>query len=146
LFGGEDVEVVASAQHMSSSSNTNSFAQYHHPATIDLYVRLASVTIKSHASFDVYPKSMVGDCEPLIQIHATTTEAIALQEIRTTDDASAQLRQTESIAAANDVAHTTQEQKSDRILQERITEKTGYRYLSIRPALYEKVSVWHTPS
>jgi hypothetical protein len=119
LFGGEDVEVVSSQAPSSA-------------ATLELMVRLASVTIRSHASFDVYPKSMVGDCEPLIQIHATTNETIALQELRKDD------------ATLN--ANESSPGDAERILQERWTEKSGYRYLSIRPALYEKVSVWHTPS
>jgi hypothetical protein len=32
------------------------------------------------------------------------------------------------------------------VLQERKTDKTGWRTLSIRPALYERVEVWNTPS
>jgi hypothetical protein len=120
LFGGEDVEVVPS-QYQPGAVR---------PATIDLLVRLASVTIKSHSCFNIYPKSMVGETEPLIQIHATTTETIALQEVRATDNADS----SDGMAVA------------ELILQERPTEKGGYRYLSIRPALYEKVSVWGTPS
>jgi hypothetical protein len=120
LFGGEDVEVLPS-QYQPGAVR---------PATIDLLVRLASVTIKSHSCFNIYPKSMVGETEPLIQIHATTTETIALQEVRATDNADS----SDGMAVA------------ELILQERPTEKGGYRYLSIRPALYEKVSVWGTPS
>jgi hypothetical protein len=120
---------------------------HHRPSTMDLIVRLASVTIKSHASFDVYPKSMVGDCEPLIQIHATTTETIALQEIRSSDPVAAVV----ASSVPTDALGRNKEQQlhevvAERILQERCTDKSGYRILSIRPALYEKVSVWHTPS
>ena len=144
LFGGEDVEVVPSSQHMTGLNNTNLLAHYHHPTTIDLYVRLSSVTIKSHASFDVYPKSMVGDCEPLIQIHATTTETIALQEVRSSDDL---VMSDQNETELTSMDSPSIEPKSDRILLERITETTGYRFLSIRPALYEKVSIWqNTPS
>ena len=32
------------------------------------------------------------------------------------------------------------------ILQERRTENSGKRILSVKPALYEKVEVWNTPS
>lgn len=124
LFGGDDVEVVPS-KHQPGSVR---------PATIDLLVRLASVTIKCHASFDVYPKSMVGDCEPLIQIHTTTTEIIALQEVRAADR-----QQPESVGdAAEGMCET--------VLQEHPTEQGRPRILSVRPAVYEKVSVWHTPS
>ena len=152
LFGGEDVEVVASSQHhLAGMNNTNSLVHYHHPTTIDLYVRLSSVTIKSHASFDVYPKSMVGDCEPLIQIHATTTETIALQEIRSSDEfamSGGQIGKESLSTSDKDIPTPSSEHnhniKSDRILLERKTETAGYRFLSIRPALYEKVSEWQT--
>jgi hypothetical protein len=115
--GGEDVEVVP-AKHDPGAIR---------PATVDLAVRLASVTIKSHANFDVYPKSMVGDCEPLIQLHTTTSETIALQEVR--GPLSAEQRNLD---------------RSYMFLQERKTDKRGFRQLSIRPAIYEKVSVWNT--
>jgi hypothetical protein len=111
LFGGEDVEVVPSQQY--------TYMSMIRPPTIDLIVRLASVTIKCHASFDVYPKSLVGDCEPLIQIHTTTTESIGLQEVRGDDGM---------------------------VLQERPIDSKGQRILSVRPALYEKISDWRTPS
>ena len=112
LFGGEDVEVVPSQQ----------MQQPPRPPTVDLIVRLASVTIKSYSSFDIFPKSLVGDCEPLIQIHTTVTETIALQEVRTGD-------------------------QGELMLQERASEKQQRkRTLSVRPALYEKSPVWHAPS
>jgi hypothetical protein len=124
LFGGDDVEVVPSKQYPFTVR----------PATIDLLVRLASVTIKCHASFDVYPKSLVGDCEPLIQIHTTTTETILLQEVRAT----------EATGMVSPNANTTMDPVM--ILQERRTEHSGKRILSVKPALYEKVEVWNTPS
>jgi hypothetical protein len=132
LFGGEDVEVVPSQLP-------------HGVRTIDLIVRLASVTIRCYASFDVYPKSMIGDCEPLIQIHTTTTETIGLQEVR----ANASSTCHPSAAAAASPTSLPEEQDTGSvimILQERPTESSGCRMLSIRPALYEKVEVWNTPS
>jgi hypothetical protein len=132
LFGGEDVEVVPSQLP-------------HGVRTIDLIVRLASVTIRCYASFDVYPKSMIGDCEPLIQIHTTTTESIGLQEVRANASPSS------STCASSATSLTLLQEEQDTgsvvmILQERPTENSGCRILSIRPALYEKVEVWNTPS
>ena len=93
---------------------------------------------------------MVGDCEPLIQIHATTTETIALQEIRSSDELTASVggdNDTPLLSSPSTEDNGNNNNKTDRILLERITETTGYRYLSIRPALYEKVSVFqNTPS
>lgn len=110
LFGGEDVEVVPAQQELQPR-----------PPTVDLIVRLSSVTIKSYSSFDVFPTSLVGDCEPLIQIHTTVTETICLQEVRGEEGAL--------------------------LLQERVTaDQKRTRTLSVRPALYEKSPVWHTPS
>lgn len=123
LFGGDDVEVVASEYQPGAVR----------PATIDLLVRLASVTIKSHATFNIYPKSMVGESEPLIQIHATTTETIALQEVRSVD-----VKKRPDDDLNEGIIET--------VLQELPTERSGYRFLSVRPAVYEKVSSWHTPS
>ena len=133
LFGGDDVVVVPSKQYPYTVR----------PATIDLLVRLASVTIKCHASFDVYPKSLVGDCEPLIQIHTTTTETIALQEVRAPD----QQQQQQSPDSPQTTSTTiTGAAGPVMVLQERQTETSGKRILSIKPALYEKVEVWNTPS
>ena len=126
LFGGDDVEVVSSKHYPFTVR----------PSTIDLLVRLASVTIKCHASFDVYPKSLVGDCEPLIQIHTTTTETILLQEVRAT----------EANPPNTTVTMTPTSTDPVMILQERRTENSGKRILSVKPALYEKVEVWNTPS
>ena len=105
--------------------------------SIEIQVRLASVTIKCHGSFDVYPKSLVGMCEPLIQLHTTTSETIYLQEKRSSDSSS------EDGVREDDGSSMDGE---NLVLQERKTKKTGWRMLSIRPALYEKVQIWNTPS
>eukprot|EP00980_Cylindrotheca_fusiformis_P031414 scaffold26334_cov122-Cylindrotheca_fusiformis.AAC.2 len=133
LFGGEDVEVVP--------TNTLPMqGRMVRPGTIDILVRLASVTIKCHQSFDVYPKAMVGECEPLIQFHTTTTETIYLQEVRSTDSNEERL-QAEELSDGSD-------SRSKRlvVVQEKKMDKTGWRTISIQPALYEKVEVWNTPS
>ena len=77
LFGGDDVEVVPSRAATAHGQPR--------VGTIEIVVRLASVTIKCHGSLDVYPKSRIGDCEPLIQLHTTTAEIISLQEVRASD-------------------------------------------------------------
>jgi hypothetical protein len=134
LFGGDDVEVVP-------SQALPMHIQAARPGTIEIIVRLSSVTIKCNGSFDVYPKSLVGDCEPLIQVHTTMTETITLQEVRKTDSFS-------DDGAKDDVLSSDEEdQKAPAmVLQERKTDRTGWRTLSIRPALYERVEVWNTPS
>jgi hypothetical protein len=137
LFGDEDVEVVPSSAHSSSHGSLM------RPGTIDILVRLSSVTIKCHASFDIYPKSLVGECEPLIQFHTTTTETITLQEIRSEDSS--------DDATADDSTGSGDSSLGDHpskpmVVQERQTPKTGWRTISIRPALYEKIEVWNTPS
>ena len=109
LFGGEDVEVLPSSQGSGG--------------TIELIVRLASVTIKCHGRYDVYPKPFNDRCEPLIQLHTTTEETVSMHEVRSTDG-----------------------HKTVLTLQEKMTDVTGNRSLSIRPALYEKVADWRTPS
>jgi len=113
LFGGDEVEVVPSS---SLRSNRN------HNSSIELKGSLSSVTIRCHASFDVYPKALVSRCQPLIQLHTTTTEIIYLQEIRSLVE------------------------KNDYVLQEKPSENQGYKMLAIRPALYERVEEWNTPS
>ena len=139
MFGGEDVEVVP-------SKATSSPSRMVRPGTIDILVRLASVTIKCHASFDVYPKSLVGECEPLIQFHTTTTETISLKEVRSGDSS-------DNDAKTDDMDTNPSSDGSEKygkrplmVVQEKITPKTGWRTVSIRPALYEKVEVWNTPS
>lgn len=133
LFGGDDVEVVPSRPQTAYGRAR--------AGTIEILVRLASVTIKCHGCFDVYPKSMVGDVEPLIQLHTTTTETINLHEVRAIDS--------EHGKGKVDNADDSSEESGDRsqmVLQEKKTDRTGWRTLSIRPALYEKVEEWNTPS
>ena len=132
LFGGEDVEVVPSA----SLPNYGRMAK---AGTIEILVRLASVTIKCHGSFDVYPKSLVGEVEPLIQLHTTTTETICLQEVRA-------IESDDDNIASKSSSDDSEEGTGKHVIQEKRTEKTGWRTLTIRPALYEKVEVWNTPS
>jgi hypothetical protein len=139
LFGGDGVEVVPSQAlplHMQAVRT----------GTIEIIVRLSSVTIKCHGSFDVYPKSLVGDCEPLIQVRTTMTESIALQEVRKSDSTS-----TSEDSGIDDELNSDGDADEDQkpavmVLQERKTDRTGWRTLSIRPALYERVEVWNTPS
>ena len=114
------------------------------PGTIDILVRLASVTIKCHQSFDIYPKSLVGEVEPLIQFHATTTESISLQEVRASDNTNEGA--TPDDQSATDVANGDQEGSSLMVVREQQTDRTGYRVISIRPAMYEKIETWNTPS
>lgn len=111
------------------------------PGTIDILVRLASVTIKCHQSFDIYPKSLVGEVEPLIQFHATTTESISLQEVRAVDSTEGKATPDDRSASGNE-----REASSLMVVQEQKTDRTGYRVISIRPAMYEKIETWNTPS
>ncbi|KAL7575152.1 hypothetical protein ACA910_018645 [Epithemia clementina (nom. ined.)] len=135
LFGGKDVQVVASPDLRGAGGIPT--------RTLEMWLHLGSLTIQCHTSFDVYPKlkgstmadgvdpySIIDDsCEPLIQLHTTTTEVIALQEVR-----------------AADAADGKKDDGGLYVLQERVTPKTGWKTLSIRPALYEKLQVWTTPS
>lgn len=129
LFGGEDVEVVPSA-------SLPTYGRMARGGTIEIVVRLASVTIKCHGSFDVYPKSLVGEVEPLIQLHTTTTETIGLQEVRAGD----------SDDNEDKLSDDSSDGTAKHVIREKKTDKTGWRTLTIRPALYEKVEVWNTPS
>jgi len=134
LFGDEDVEVVPAKvlPHHVRATRVGS---------IEIQVRLASVTIKCHGSFDIYPKSLVGTCEPLIQLHTTSSETIYLQELRPCDGSSEDGKQ-----CYEDDGSRSSDGMEALVLQEKRTNKTGRRILSIRPALYEKVQVWNTPS
>jgi hypothetical protein len=136
LFGGEDVAVVP-------STSLPTMGRMVRPGTIDILVRLSSVTIKCHASFDVYPTALVGECEPLIQFHTTTTEIISLQEVRSGDSS-------DNGTADDGSSESSSEDPPKRpvmVVQERQTPKTGWRTISIRPALYEKVEeVWNATS
>jgi hypothetical protein len=109
------------------------------PGTIDILVRLASVTIKCHQSFDVYPRALVGECEPLIQFHTTTTETIYLREVRSTNSG-----EDPELSDGSDGSDSLPKRLVT--VQEKKTDKTGWRTISIRPALYERVEVWNTPS
>jgi hypothetical protein len=136
LFGGEDVDVVP--------TSTVAFQdRMVHPGTIDILVRLASVTIKCHQSFDIYPNSLVGEVEPLIQFHTTTTESISLQEVRASDNTGEGSTPDDRSAGADG---TDQEPTSLMVVREQQTDRTGWRVISIRPALYEKIETWNTPS
>lgn len=137
LFGGEDVEVVP--------TSTVAFRdRMVHPGTIDILVRLASVTIKCHQSFDIYPKSLVRETEPLIQFHTTTTESISLQEIRA-NEKDGNGKDCTPDDRTNTVSDAEQ-QPSLMVIKEQQTDRTGWRVISIRPALYEKIETWNTPS
>jgi hypothetical protein len=103
LFGGDEVEVVP---HHSSSGKVNQ-------GTIEINVKLSSVTIKSHAKFDIFPKPIVSDSDALIQFHTTTTETISLQQSRF-------------------ASFTT--------LKEKKSNMSGWRTLAIRPAYYKVAS------
>jgi hypothetical protein len=136
LFGGEDVEVVP--------TSTVAFQdRMVRPGTIDILVRLASVTIKCHQSFDIYPKSLVGEVEPLIQFHTTTTEMISLQEVRASENVNGDYTPDDRSALDDDKEH---EPSSLMVVREQQTDRTGWRVISIRPAMYEKIETWNTPS
>jgi hypothetical protein len=135
MFGGEDVEVVP--------TNTVSMqGRMVRPGTIDILVRLANVTIKCHQSFDVYPRALVGEVEPLIQLHTTTTETISLKEVRDIDGDDDFHKDEQSSVESGD----SDTKKSYMVVQEQMTDTTGWRTISVRPALYEKIEVWNTPS
>jgi hypothetical protein len=147
LFGGDDVEVVPS--HMITALGRPAARS----GSIEIIVRLASVTIKCHGSFDVYPMSLVGEVEPLIQIHTTTTETISLQEVRSSDSSSEHKAKTDEYDDNDDDDDDDEGNGSDTsgrvpvmVVQERITDKTGWRLVQIRPALYEKHEEFSTPS
>ena len=106
--------------------------------SIEIIVRLASIIIRCHGSFDVYPKALVGSCEPLIQVHTTTSERISLKETRTSGVAQNNSKADDSDDEAEHKVHM--------VVQELITDKSGWRTLSVRPALYEKIEVLTTPS
>ncbi|EJK50064.1 hypothetical protein THAOC_31003 [Thalassiosira oceanica] len=107
LFGNEDVEVVPHQSHGSIKQGT-----------IEIVVKSRSVTIKTHAKFDIFQKPVMKE-ESLIQFHTTTTETIALSAAR---------------------------EDSCTILREKQTSSTGWRSLAIRPAYYEKVPQLQTNS
>ena len=139
MFGGEDVEVVP--------TSTLAFRdRMVHPGTIDILVRLSSVTIKCHQSFDIYPKSLIGETEPLIQFHTTTTESISLQEVRADDSNNNGEHVTSDDRTGIEGESQAEEQPSLMVIKEQQTDRTGWRVISIRPAMYEKIETWNTPS
>jgi len=135
LFGDKDVEVVP-------TSTVGFRDRMVRPGTIDILVRLASVTIKCHQSFDIYPKALIGEVEPLIQFHTTTTESIYLQEVRAAKDNNGEDTLDERTIVDDDVEPIS----SLMVVREQQTDRTGWRVISIRPAMYEKVETWNTPS
>ena len=130
LFGGEEVEVLPSKSQPRYSSSRPSMIgrvpRKGYGGTIELIVRLASVIIKCHGRYDVYPMPVREDCEPLIELHTTTTETVSIHEVR----------DTEAPESAGTVL----------ALIEKKTETSGSRSLLIFPALYEKVEDLNTPS
>merc|ERR1712008_284459 len=126
LFGDDDVEVVPSNPSLEYGKIPNC-------GTIEMIVRLASIVIKCHGQFDVYPKHLVGECEPLIQLHTTTTETIQLHEVRVETDDADQNQKGENDGNENEPTML--------ILQEKKTKATGNRHLSIRPAKYKNLKI-----
>jgi len=136
LFGGEGVEVI--------QAPVAPMGPYIHgkvSPTIELSVRLASIVIKCHSTFNVYPEPYTGECEALIQLHTTTTETIELQEVRVDDDGN-EINLNDGLFH-NDVG---KKQATRLMLKEKKTENSGRKFLFIRPAKYERVENWHTPS
>eukprot|EP00814_Leptocylindrus_danicus_P003434 CAMPEP_0116022340 /NCGR_PEP_ID=MMETSP0321-20121206/10930_1 /TAXON_ID=163516 /ORGANISM="Leptocylindrus danicus var. danicus, Strain B650" /LENGTH=498 /DNA_ID=CAMNT_0003493395 /DNA_START=46 /DNA_END=1542 /DNA_ORIENTATION=+ len=139
LFGGDDVVVV----------NTERQCEKEERGTIEVIVRLSCVIIKCHGSFDVYPKDLIGQCEPLIQIHTTTSECVLLQEVRASD-VEVRVQDDERLSPAS-MNKGNEEDEGDvvcTVLRERITESSGRRILSVSPAAYVKfdIPVVNTPS
>jgi hypothetical protein len=135
MFGGEGVQVVPSRVQTYGPY----YAGYISP-TIELRVRLASITIKCHSVFDVYPDN-VDAVEPLIQFKTTTTETIELQEVRV-DDHGLELK----CPPKCHVERNENTNFSRIMLKEKMGELSGRRFLTITPAKYERVDNWHTPS
>lgn len=138
LFGGEDVEVIP-------TSTAGFRDRLLRPGTIDILVRLASVTIKCHQSFDIYPKSLIGEVEPFIQFHTTTTESISLQEVRVSKDNNEGDTLDENPGISDD-ENNGRTPSSLMVVREQQTDRTGWRTISIRPAVYERIETWNTPS
>lgn len=133
LFGGEGVEVVAS-----TISPMSPYIRGTISPTIELTVRLASIIIKCHSTFNVFPEPYSGDSEPLIQLRTTTTETIDLQEVRVGEDGNELTNGTNG--------YNNGKRSTKLMLKERRTENSGRKILSIRPAKYERIENWHTPS
>jgi len=97
----------------------------------------------------VYPKDLIGQCEPLIQIHTTTSECVLLQEVRASD-VEVRVQDDERLSPAS-MNKGNEEDEGDvvcTVLRERITESSGRRILSVSPAAYVKfdIPVVNTPS
>lgn len=137
--------------------------------TIEIIVLLSSVVIKVHGRYNVYPKNPKINqefCEPLIQLHTTTSEKIALQTVRVCDsncteskplneikatpwlpeESANEPQDADSRASKSDDHATTAANSvsSSFVLQELITDTTGKRFLSVKPARYKKVSMWNS--
>lgn len=136
LFGGEGAEIVPS-----TVSPMGPYIDGKVSPTIELNVRLTCIIIRCHSTFNVYPKPYTGECEALIQLHTTTTETIQLQEVRVDDNGN------EILSTYNTPHQENQRSKPTKLmLKEKKTESSGRRVLSIKPARYERVENWHTPS
>uniref|UniRef100_A0A7S3Q0L5 Uncharacterized protein n=1 Tax=Chaetoceros debilis TaxID=122233 RepID=A0A7S3Q0L5_9STRA len=144
LFGGEGVRVIPSTESYRGPYNDGKVS-----ATIELTVRLASITIKCHSKFDVYPEENIAECEPFIQLHTTTTETIELQEVRI-DENGLELEAPVFSAGSNSEKSKSTSSLGERptkvMLKEKSSESSGRRALSIKPARYVKVDNWKTPS
>ncbi len=134
LFGGEGVQVVPSRV----QTHRGPYHAGNISPTIELRVRLASITIKCHSVFDVYPDN-VDECEPFIRLRTTTTETIELQEVRI-DDHGLELEAPEQDGKSSRMKATKV------MLKEKAGDNGGRRVLTITPAKYERVDNWHTPS
>ena len=252
LFGGKDVQVLASQDlRGAGGAPTKTLEIWLHLASLtiqchtsfDVYPRFLPRSSRSgsssgsssninmngtngHVTSRSDPYAIVDSCEPLIQLHTTTTEVIALQEVRVADvvcpkqnlpqsncindnnhnnntatnshtpiknhenktdtiegaggggrrndkeSSSCPVSEMETTPQRQEQEPEQQEQQEQHgsppppppprrryesdnantndgghyILQERITSQTGWKTLSIRPALYEKLQVWTTPS
>lgn len=107
--------------------------------TIEISVRLASIMIKCHSTFNVFPEPYTGTNEPLIQLRTTTTETIDLQTVRVGADGNELNDRDYYVENGN--------RKSTKLmLKEKKTENSGRKILSIRPAKYERIENWQTVS
>lgn len=137
LFGGDGVEVIAS-----TSSPMGPYSKGKISPTIELSVRLASIMIKCHSTFNVFPEPYSGDREPLIQLRTTTTEIIDLQEVRIGEDG----HEFNIFSNKSNGDEHAKRRSTKLMLREKKTENSGRKILSVRPAKYERIDNWHTPS
>jgi len=131
LFGGDDVIIVpsnsqpkyATSRVLRNESNGTSAAA----GTIEIIVRLASIAIKCHSCYDVYPRAVFDRCEssePLIRLHTSTTEIISLQTVRVRD-------------IADNLEFEDKFEDNVLMLKEKMTDMTGKRILSVIPVQQE---------